>query len=63
MSQRATDVANRTTSYEYTTTETTQPMNKKELSQAEKMAKKAAAGGVISEEEFLRVKQELDQGR
>ena len=67
MSQRATDVATGATSFEYATTKNTQPMNKQELSESEKMARKAAKGGVISEEEFLRVqrelKRELDQGR
>ena len=60
---RATEVVKGTTSYEYTTTKTTQPMNKKELSEAEKMARKAAQGGVISEEEFLQLKREMDQQR
>ncbi len=63
MSQRATDVATGATSFEYATTKNTQPMNKQELSESEKMARKAAKGGVISEEEFLRVQRELDQGR
>ena len=63
MSQRATDVTTGATSFEYATTKTTQPMNKQELSESEKMARKAAKGGVISEEEFLRVKKELDQCR